>query len=129
MAEDINNSLFSQDELDSIQSAGYSRRPKGPVTVLGRTFNNDEERRAFFREELRKNSALKQGFTPIYPDAAVSGLSRKCPGRAEKEPAVFGTQFRIQRASDFQGISENTIVWFFSVWAKRTMQEELSVAA
>ena len=26
----------------------------GTVTVLGKTFANDEERRAYFREELRK---------------------------------------------------------------------------
>ena len=77
MAEDINNSLFSQDELDSIQSAGYSRRPKGPVTVLGRTFNNDEERRAFFREELRKKlPELKkiEGY-PVGSDDNIIALS------------------------------------------------------
>ena len=77
MAEDINNSLFSQDELDSIQSAGYSRRPSGPVTVLGRTFNNDEERRVFFREELRKKlPELKkiEGY-PVGSDDSIIALS------------------------------------------------------
>ena len=51
MAEDINNSLFSQDVLDSMESPNlFNQKHEGPVTVLGRTFDNDEER----REELRK---------------------------------------------------------------------------
>lgn len=55
MAEDINNSLFSQDVLDSMDAQNiYDQIFYGPVTVLGRTFDNDDARRAYFREELRK---------------------------------------------------------------------------
>lgn len=78
MAEDINNSLFSQDELDSMESGYASRKAKsGPVTVLGHTFENDEERRVFFREELRKKlPELKQleGY-PIGTDDDIIALS------------------------------------------------------
>ncbi|MDH1603513.1 DNA methyltransferase [Empedobacter sp. GD03739] len=49
----------------------------GPVTVLGKTFANDEERRAYFREELRKKlPELKEieGF-PIGDDEDIINLS------------------------------------------------------
>ncbi len=78
MAEDINNSLFSQDVLDSMESGNSFNQVKtGPVTVLGRTFANDEERRAYFREELRKKlPELKkiEGF-PIGEDDDIIALS------------------------------------------------------
>ena len=55
MAEDINNSLFSNEVLDAVEASSIRSKEKvGPVTVLGRTFANDEERRSFFREALRK---------------------------------------------------------------------------
>ncbi|WP_102026199.1 DNA methyltransferase [Salirhabdus sp. Marseille-P4669] len=50
---------------------------KGPVTCLGLTFNNDDERREHFREELRKKlPELKklEGF-PIGSDEDIIGLS------------------------------------------------------
>ena len=77
MAED-NNSLFSQDELESmdVQSL-FNQANAGPVTVLGHTFDNDEERRAYFREELRKKlPELKkmEGF-PIGEDDDIIALS------------------------------------------------------
>lgn len=78
MAEDINNSLFSQDVLDSMESENLFNQVKaGPVTVLGRTFANDEERRAYFREELRKKlPELKkiEGY-PIGEDEDIIALS------------------------------------------------------
>src|SRR5690606_5915373 len=49
----------------------------GPVTVLGKTFANDEERRVYFREELRKKlPELKEidGF-PIGEDEDIINLS------------------------------------------------------
>jgi len=49
----------------------------GPVTVLGKTFANDEERRTYFREELRKKlPELKEieGF-PIGEDEDIVNLS------------------------------------------------------
>ena len=49
----------------------------GPVTVLGKTFANDEERRKYFREELRKKlPELKkiEGF-PIGSDDDIINLS------------------------------------------------------
>ena len=49
----------------------------GPVVCLGMTFNNDEERREYFRNELRKKlPELKQieGF-PIGDDEDIIALS------------------------------------------------------
>lgn len=49
------DALFSEEELDNIANAtSCSAENDGPVTVLGITFSNDDERRAYFREELRK---------------------------------------------------------------------------
>lgn len=50
---------------------------EGPVTCLGMTFNNDEERRAYFKEELRKKlPELRkiEGF-PIGEDEDILALS------------------------------------------------------
>lgn len=49
----------------------------GPVTCLGMTFNNDEERRAYFIEELRKKLPelrKMEGF-PIGEDEDILALS------------------------------------------------------
>lgn len=77
MSEDTFNSLFSQDDLDAMEASQISSRPSGPVTVLGITFDNDEARRAYFREELRKKlPELKslEGF-PIGDDDDIIALS------------------------------------------------------
>ena len=60
------------DEMDAA-----SLQETGPVTVLGMTFPNDEERRAYFREQLRaKLSELRsiEGF-PIGSDDDIVNLS------------------------------------------------------
>ena len=55
MADDNNNLLFSDDVLSEVEASSLGGKVKTrPVTVLGHTFADDEERRAFFREELRK---------------------------------------------------------------------------
>lgn len=57
-----NETLFSAEEWSSITSSGY-KDPKReqPVTVFGHTFKNDDERREWFRAELRKKlPELKQ---------------------------------------------------------------------
>lgn len=78
MAEDINNSLFSNEVLDAVEASSIrSKKKSGPVTVLGKTFANDEERRAYFREELRKKlPGLKkiEGF-PVGEDDDIIALS------------------------------------------------------
>ena len=78
MADETNNSLFSQDVLDSMEAPHlFNQKHEGPVTVLGKTFNSDEERRAYFREELRKKlPELKkiEGF-PIGEDDDIIALS------------------------------------------------------
>ncbi|MDH0660495.1 DNA methyltransferase [Empedobacter sp. GD03865] len=61
--------------LDLFQKEDH--HTNGPVTVLGKTFANDEERRAYFREELRKKlPELKEieGF-PIGEDEDIINLS------------------------------------------------------
>lgn len=60
------------DEMDAV-----SQQETGPVTVLGMTFSNDEERRAYFREQLRaKIPELRsiEGF-PIGSDDDIVNLS------------------------------------------------------
>lgn len=78
MADETNNSLFSQDVLDSMEAPHlFNQKHEGPVTVLGKTFDSDEERRAYFREELRKKlPELKkiEGF-PIGEDDDIIALS------------------------------------------------------
>lgn len=61
--------------LDEMDAA--SQQETGPVTVLGMTFSNDEERRAYFREQLRaKLPELRsiEGF-PIGSDDDIVNLS------------------------------------------------------
>lgn len=73
-----NNSLFSDEILDELAGESlFTQDNQGPVTVLGITFSNDEERRAYFREELRKKlPSLKsvEGF-PIGEDEDIINLS------------------------------------------------------
>lgn len=60
------------DEMDAV-----SQQEPGPITVLGMTFSNDEERRAYFREQLRaKLPELRsiEGF-PIGSDDDIVNLS------------------------------------------------------
>lgn len=67
--------LFDSDAL--FNEAESNSTAKGPVTCLGKTFANDDERRAFFREELRsKLPELKkiEGF-PIGEDDDIINLS------------------------------------------------------
>lgn len=70
--------LFSDEVLGSMEEENiFNQHNEGPVTVLGITFNNDDERRAYFRDELRKKLPdLKQieGF-PIGTDDDIINLS------------------------------------------------------
>lgn len=63
------NLLFTMDEEQEVND--------GPVTCLGITFENDEKRREYFREELRKKLPelrLVEGF-PIGEDDDIIALS------------------------------------------------------
>lgn len=77
MAE-LNNTLFSDQEFEDMNDGLFSNAEEtGPVTVLGMTFANNEERRAYFREELRKKLPelkLIEGF-PIGSDEDIINLS------------------------------------------------------
>lgn len=77
MAE-LDNALFSEQELEDMKDGLFSNvEEKGPVTVLGKTFANDDERREYFREELRKKLPelrLIDGF-PIGSDEDIITLS------------------------------------------------------
>ena len=69
--------LFSAEEMNKIEKGNLWSQQQGPVTVLGHTFENDEERRAYFREELRKRlPELRkiEGF-PIGEDDDIINLS------------------------------------------------------
>lgn len=66
-------SLFSDAEMDALDV----HRDEGPVVCLGREFENDEARRAYFRDELRRRlPELRQieGF-PIGSDDDIIRLS------------------------------------------------------
>ena len=63
--------------FDIDKDFGTIQEEQGPVTCLGMTFANDSERRAYFREELRKKlPELKkiEGF-PIGEDEDIINLS------------------------------------------------------
>ena len=69
-------SLFSVEELTRVMG-GFDFKENEPVTCLGMVFENDEARRAYFREELRKKlPELKriEGF-PIGEDDDIINLS------------------------------------------------------
>lgn len=70
---DSKDSLFDESELQNAEG----NKPSEPVTVLGMTFANDEERRTYFREQLRtKLPELRniEGF-PIGSDDDIINLS------------------------------------------------------
>ena len=71
----MDNSLFSEEIWDA--TIEESQENKGPVKVLGMEFANDDERRTYFREELRKKlPELRyiEGF-PIGEDDDIINLS------------------------------------------------------
>jgi DNA modification methylase len=77
MTEDINSSLFSQEDLTEMEASQFMGRQDGPCTVLGLSFASDSDRREYFREELRKRlPELKkiEGY-PIASDDDVISLS------------------------------------------------------
>lgn len=70
-------SMFSDDEVSGLAAEPQQPYGKGTVTVLGMTFPDDEERRRYFREELRKRlPELRkiEGF-PIGSDDDIIALS------------------------------------------------------
>ena len=69
--------LFSQEELTSLEPNNLFNQPDQPVTCLGHEFPNDDARREYFREELRKKlPELRkiEGF-PIGSDDDIIRLS------------------------------------------------------
>lgn len=74
--QDTTGSLFSVEELTRAMG-GFDFKEEGPVICLGMKFENEEARRAYFREELRKKlPELKniEGF-PIGKDDDIINLS------------------------------------------------------
>jgi len=74
---DKQQNLFSTEEMNNIISGAMQFQQQGPVTCLGMEFENDEARRAYFREELRKKlPELRkiEGF-PIGEDDDIINLS------------------------------------------------------
>ena len=73
---DIQQNLFSAEEMKQAENSNLNHQ-QGPVTCLGKEFENDEARRAYFREELRKKlPELRkiEGF-PIGEDDDIINLS------------------------------------------------------
>lgn len=110
----MDNSLFSEEMLNAT-IADNAIENKGPVKVLGMEFANDDERRAYFREELRKKlPELKQieGF-PIGEDDDIINLSdppyyTACPNPwlndfiAEWEKEKVQLEEEGKRSADFE---------------------------
>ena len=74
--QDATGGLFSAEEMTQAMS-GSGLLDNGPVTCLGLEFENDEARRSYFREELRKKlPELRkiEGF-PIGEDDDIINLS------------------------------------------------------
>ena len=77
MAKDNEQVLFSTEEMNNMIPGSMQFQQNGPVTCLGREFPNDQARREYFREELRKKLPdLRQieGF-PIGEDDDIINLS------------------------------------------------------
>ena len=73
---DIQQNLFSAEEMKQAENSNLNHQ-QGPVTCLDKEFENDEARRAYFREELRKKlPELRkiEGF-PIGEDDDIINLS------------------------------------------------------
>lgn len=79
MGNDNNNLLFSQEEMERMEPNNlfHPDYQKESVTCLGMTFDSDDARRDYFREELRKKLPelkLIEGF-PIGEDDDIINLS------------------------------------------------------
>lgn len=75
--KDKEGNLFSSEEMNNIMPNTMQFSEDKPETIFGMTFKNAEERRAYFREELRKKlPELKkiEGF-PIGSDEDILNLS------------------------------------------------------
>lgn len=105
-------SLFTDEELTNLE---INNTDNTPVTVLGKTFTNDTERREYFREELRKKlPELKklEGY-PIGEDDDIINLSdppyyTACPNPwlndfvAEWEKEKESPELKKLRKDDFE---------------------------
>lgn len=107
--------LFSTEEMNNIMADTMKFSEDKPETIFGMTFKNAEERRAYFREELRKKlPELKkiEGF-PIGSDEDILNLSdppyyTACPNpwlnqfveEWEKEKIVLENEGK--RSKDFE---------------------------
>ena len=106
------NNLFGDEYIGTYNE---SAKDSGPVTCLGMTFDNDDARREYFREELRKKlPELKhiEGF-PIGEDEDIINLSdppyyTACPNPwlnyfiAEWEQEKIELEKQGKRTADFQ---------------------------
>ena len=75
--KDVTGGLFSAEEMTRIMG-GFDFKEDGPVTCLGLEFENEEARRVYFREELRKKlPALRkiEGF-PLGEDNNIIQVSQ-----------------------------------------------------
>ena len=111
---DIQQNLFSSEEMRQAEDSNLVQQ-QGPVTCLGMEFENDEARRAYFREKLRKKlPELRkiEGF-PIGEDDDIINLSdppyyTACPNSwlndfiAEWEKEKVQLEARGKRKADFE---------------------------
>lgn len=115
MNKERSQNLFSDEEMNNIIPGSMQFQQDQPVTCLGKEFPNDEARRAYYREELRKKlPELRQieGF-PIGEDEDIINLSdppyyTACPNPwlndfiAEWEKEKEQLQKEGKRSKDFE---------------------------
>jgi hypothetical protein len=103
--------FLQQRDRDRSLRQAYTRKPSGPVTCLGMTFENDEARRAHFTEELRKKLQDPEfrkieGF-PIGSDEDILNLSDPPYYTACPNPwiADFIAEWEAQKPSSLKAIT------------------------
>ena len=83
MSKNEQGNLCSIEEMSNVISGAMQFQQQGPVACLGMEFENDEARRVYFREELRKKlPELRkiEGF-PIGEDDDIKKIHIKPPPR------------------------------------------------
>ena len=117
--------FFSDEYLDQLNP--QQQKEQEPVTVFGLTFKNDEERRQYFRDELRRRlPELRQieGF-PIGEDDDIINLSdppyyTACPNPwlndfiKEWEEEKKQLQLKGKRKADFE-VKERQILYILHI--------------
>jgi DNA modification methylase len=114
--EEYNDMLFSQEVLAGMETPNLFNQPNEPVTVMGMTFSNDNERREYFIKELEKKlPELRklEGF-PIASDEEILALSdppyyTACPNPWLHIQSQDTAQAQVAYSSDLKAEEKNAV--------------------